>query len=181
MSYQPDTFPNERKTSSHRGAGFDIVPVRPPGNASCNAQCHSGLPRGARCGLLFRLRGRPPACHRRGRSPPNQPTSDHADGATLGRWDAKASQRPRRPVLRAGSGAAAGFSIRGGDKIQRQDSAAETSDQRRMRPPGPDVHGHLRVVQGRANSRCEVRFQGHDESPRRRPLKSDFASTVGSA
>ncbi len=31
----------------------------------------------------------------------------------------------------------------------------------------------------RACSRCEVRFQGHDESPRRRPLKSDFTSTVG--
>jgi len=61
---------------------------------------HAGLPRGARCGRLFRLRGRPPACHRRGRSPLNQPTSDHADGATLGRWDAKASHRPRRPMMR---------------------------------------------------------------------------------
>jgi len=30
-------------------------------------------------------------------APPNQPTSDHADGATLGRWDALASRRPRRP------------------------------------------------------------------------------------
>ena len=59
----------------------------------------AGLPREARCGLLFRLRGRPPACHRLGRSPSNQPTSDHADGATLGRWDARASQRPRRPEL----------------------------------------------------------------------------------
>jgi hypothetical protein len=48
---------------------------------------HAGLPRGARYGLLLRLRGRPPACHRRGRSPQNQPTCDHADGATLGRWD----------------------------------------------------------------------------------------------
>jgi hypothetical protein len=60
----------------------------------------TGLPRRARCGLLLRLRGRPPACHRRGRSPHNQPTSDHADGATLGRWDAAASRRPRRPEMR---------------------------------------------------------------------------------
>jgi len=50
-------------------------------------------------------RGRPPACHRRGRSPLNQPTRDHADGATLGRWDARASQRPRRPGTRDASGA----------------------------------------------------------------------------
>jgi len=59
----------------------------------------TGLPRGARCGLLFRPRGRPPARHRRGRSPLNQPTRDHADGATLGRRDANASRRPRRPVM----------------------------------------------------------------------------------
>jgi len=31
-------------------------------------------------------------------APSNRPTNDHADGATLGRWDANASQRPRRPV-----------------------------------------------------------------------------------
>ena len=31
-------------------------------------------------------------------TPPIHHSSDHADGATLGRWDAKASQRPRRPV-----------------------------------------------------------------------------------
>ncbi len=67
----------------------------------------TGLPRGARCGLLSRLRGRPPAYHRRGRSPLNQPTRDHDDGATLGRRDANASQRPRRPVMRTRSGTTA--------------------------------------------------------------------------
>jgi len=92
--------PGHEETVPHRGAGFDIVPERPSGPASRIAQCHTGLPRGARCGLLIRLRGRPPACHRRGRSPLNQPTRDHADGATLGRWDARASQRPRRPGMR---------------------------------------------------------------------------------
>ena len=50
---------------------------------------HAGLPRGARCGLLFRLRGRPPARHRRGRSPLNprsagervRPSSRSEDGS----------------------------------------------------------------------------------------------------
>ncbi len=90
--------------------------------------------------------------------PSNQPTSDHADGATLGRRDAKASQRPRRSVMRAspgqrqesGSGTASGIRSRGscGFQRQRQVSAAGNSNQRPMRPPGPDVQGHLRVVQG---------------------------------
>jgi len=39
---------------------------------------------------LFRPRSRPPACHRRGRSPLPLPSRDRADGATLGR-------RTRRP------------------------------------------------------------------------------------
>jgi hypothetical protein len=58
-----------RKSASIGCAGFDIVPHRPPGTAEPPAQCHTGLPREARCGLLSRLRGRPPARHRRGRSP----------------------------------------------------------------------------------------------------------------
>ncbi len=69
---------------------------------------HAGLPRGARCGLFSRLRSRPPARHRRGRSPLNQPTRDHADGATLGRRDANASQRPRRPVSKESPATATG-------------------------------------------------------------------------
>jgi hypothetical protein len=89
-----------REATPHRGAGFDIVPDRPPGFAALLAQCPTGLPRDARCGLLLRLRGRPPARHRCGRSPHNQPTCNHADGATLVRWDAIASQRTRRPGMR---------------------------------------------------------------------------------
>ncbi len=96
-----------KQTAPHRGAGSAFVPVRPPGRAARPAQMPTGLPREARCGLLFRPRGRPPACHRRGRSPLNQPTCDHADGATLGHRDAKASRWPRRPVLRARSGTTA--------------------------------------------------------------------------
>ncbi len=103
----PKPQPNPRKTAPHRGAGSAFVPVRPPGRAARSAQMPTGLPRGARCGQLSRPRGRPPARHRRGRSPPHLPTRDHADGATLGRRDANASGRPRRPVLRAWSGTTA--------------------------------------------------------------------------
>ena len=70
-------------------------------------------------GQLSRRRGRPPARHRRGRSPPRQPTRDHADGATLGRWDAKASRRPRRPVTEG--------SVPGQRQGQRQKSATATA------------------------------------------------------
>ncbi len=90
-----------RENTPQRGAGSAFVPERPLSGAAHPAKVPTGLPREARCGLLLRLRGRPPACHRRGRSPCNQPTRDHADGATLGRWDAKASHRPRRPGPRA--------------------------------------------------------------------------------
>ena len=69
---------------------------------------HAGLPRRARCGLLLRLRGRPPALEQRGRSPSIHHPRDHAARATLGRWDAKASQRTRRPVSRASSGTSTG-------------------------------------------------------------------------
>jgi len=46
--------------------------------------------------------------------PPNQPTNDHADGATLGRWDAKASQRPRRPEMKEPYGGETHHTDRGG-------------------------------------------------------------------
>ncbi len=46
----------------------------------------------------------PPQC------PPNlKENRDHADGATLGRRDARASRRPRRPGMRAETGTAAGI------------------------------------------------------------------------
>ncbi len=59
-----------------------------PAERPAPAQMPTGLPRRARRGPLSRLRGRPPACHRRGRSPLRSPTRDRADGATLGRRDA---------------------------------------------------------------------------------------------
>ncbi len=90
----PRRFPRPMPTRA-RGIGVHrdvhvIVPHRPSGTRRAPRTIASrGTPRGERCGLLFRLGGRPPAYHRRGRSPSNPPPSDHADGATLGRWDAK--------------------------------------------------------------------------------------------
>ncbi len=82
---QPKPGPQRvRETGASLGrAGFDIVPHRRPGTAAPPAQCHTGLPREERCGLLSRLGGRPPAYHRRGRSPSKHHPRDHADGATL--------------------------------------------------------------------------------------------------
>ena len=37
--------PGHLENHAHRGAGFDIVPERPPGIAALPAQCHTGLPR----------------------------------------------------------------------------------------------------------------------------------------
>ena len=88
-----------RKTPPHRGAGYAIVLEPPPGSAPRPAQWRYRAPSGSAPQSWFsRRRGRPPARHRRGRSPLNQPTRDHADGATLGRRDANASRRPRRPA-----------------------------------------------------------------------------------
>ncbi len=88
----------KRKTAPNGVPGTSLCRNHHPAPRRAAHNGATGLPRGARCGLLSRLRGRPPACHRRGRSPSNQPTSDHADGASA--WAAGtplASQRPRRP------------------------------------------------------------------------------------
>jgi len=91
-------------------------PIGVPGMALCQMnitatrhaphKVHAGLPREARCGLLLRLRGRPPALEQRGRSPSIHHPHDHAARATLGRCDALAAQRSRRPGMRAASGTA---------------------------------------------------------------------------
>ena len=130
-----------------------------PGDAS--AQMPTGLPRRAPRGQFSRLRRRPPACHRRGRSPPNRPTSDHADGATLGRWTPSA-QRPRRPGRKEpGAGAAAAYSF------QQRDSAR-----------GVDCRGWQRAPQTmfgperRATPRC-IWFPKSFETAR--PFEAEFA------
>ncbi len=55
----------------------------------------TGLPRGARCGLLYRRRGRPPARHRRGRSPPRNPARPRrwCDAGPPGRQSVTAAQK----------------------------------------------------------------------------------------
>jgi len=174
MPAQPGVDPRPEPTR----ARVRPHPIGVPGMALCRrnatAACraphkvHAGLPREERCGLLFRLRGRPPARHRRGRSPLNQPTSDHADGATLGRWDDIASQLPRRPGIRAGSETAAGISVLGNGR--NNVTAADCCrgrcrcplPQSRIRPrrhsasvarPGPEAH---RLAAGRMNGRSSA-------------------------
>jgi len=98
---------------------------------------------------LFRRRGRPPACHRRRRSPSRFP---RAATPMVRRWAAEGGPEGRcRENLRPGQG-----------QRQRQRSAADISggDQRPMRSPGPDVHGHLRVVLEETRSRWDLRGQG---------------------
>ena len=57
----------------HRGVpGLILCRPGPTGSALRPAQCHAGQPsRWIAPVQLFRLRRRPPACHRRGRSPSN--------------------------------------------------------------------------------------------------------------
>jgi len=77
-------------------AGFDIVPPPTSRLLARTAQCHTGQP--SRSSVPVRLspqRSRPPALHRRGRSPCPSLPRDHADGATLGRL-----RRTRRPGFR---------------------------------------------------------------------------------
>ena len=83
-----------RKTAPHRGAGSAFVPDRPLGGAAHSAQMPTGLPRGGRFGYLSRLRGRPPAHHRRGRSPPRLP---RATTPMVRRWAAGTPMRPGGP------------------------------------------------------------------------------------
>ncbi len=64
------------------------APPRAPHNGA------TGLPREARCGLFFRLRGRPPAYHRRGRSPPRLP---RATTPMVRRWVAGTPMRHGDP------------------------------------------------------------------------------------
>ncbi len=177
----PEANQDPRKSAPHRGAGFNIVPERLPGFAALPAQCHTGLPRGARCGLLFRPRGRPPALEQRGRSPSIHHPRDHAARATLVRWDARASRRARRPESRTASGIRVRDSVRNQGPRQRQESASGTliSDRCALLDP------MFMVTSGsfRDGRLVDVKsdFKGMNESPPRRPLKSDFTSTGGGA
>jgi len=96
-----------RKTPPHRGAGYAIVPEPPSRNVTRFAQWRYRAPSGRASRSIFSAT-REAAGVRAAWSPPFQsPPYDHADRATLGRRDAKASRRPRRPVLRAWSGTTA--------------------------------------------------------------------------
>ena len=73
----------------------------------------------------------------------------------------------RRQCVTAAQKAGAEDRVRGSVRNQGQGqrqvsaSAAESSDQRTVRPPGPDVHGHLRVVQ---KETCAIRGSQADQA-----------------
>ena len=85
----------------HRGVpGLTLCLRCPSGRPSPTAQCLTGQPSRRNASVhLSTPRGRPPACHRRGRRPSNPPSRDRADGATLGR-PRHEPRRTRRPALR---------------------------------------------------------------------------------
>ena len=80
-----------------RSAGFDNVPQRLSGKALPPAHCHTGHSTGSAMKSAIQA-SREAAGTRAAWSPSYQsPPFDHAARATLGRQDAKASRRPRRP------------------------------------------------------------------------------------
>ena len=85
---RPKPQRDTRKLAPHRGAGFDIVPDRPPGFAALPAQCHTGLPREARSILVLPAQRQAAGVPSVWSQPSPLPPRDHADGATLDRWDA---------------------------------------------------------------------------------------------
>jgi len=86
------------KTAPHRGVGHDFVPERPLGGAYRSAQGPCRAPPGGATRSAVPAKRQAAGVPSAWSQPsPNQPTSDHADGTTLGRWDALASRRPRRP------------------------------------------------------------------------------------
>jgi hypothetical protein len=87
--------PSTRASGAHRGVpGLTLCLRCFSGSISRSAQCLTGQPpRNTSPVQLLPRRGRPPAFHRRGRSPLRSPPRDRADGATLAR-------KARRPVLR---------------------------------------------------------------------------------
>ena len=91
-----------RKTPPHRGAGYAIVPEPPSRNVTRFAQWRYRAPSGRASRSIFSAT-REAAGVRAAWSPPFQsPPYDHADRATLGRRDAKASRRTRRPEPKDG-------------------------------------------------------------------------------
>ena len=81
-------------------AVLDIVPEPPSPCEPRPEQCLGGQPPRYTVPVqLLPRRDRPPACHRCGRSPLNNPPRDRADGATLGRPRYE-PRRTRRPALR---------------------------------------------------------------------------------
>jgi len=97
----PESAAGHEKQRSSGRAGHAIVQEWPTGTATRSAQWRCRALHGYHDEVsVYRLRGRPPLAQSAWSSPSPLPPNDHADWATLGRWDAKASQRPRRPGLK---------------------------------------------------------------------------------
>ena len=94
-------LPSTRASGAHRGVPGSTLCLRCPlCCAPRSAQCPTGQPPRYTAPVhLLPPRSRPPACHRRGRSPLPSPPRDRADGATLGR-PRHEPRRTRRPALR---------------------------------------------------------------------------------
>ena len=87
-----------RAYGAHRGVPGSTLCLRcPPGCTALSAQCPTGHPPRTTAPVrLSKPRDRPPACHRRGRSPSPSPPRDRADGATLGRLRTGGGSEGRR-------------------------------------------------------------------------------------
>ena len=101
------------------------------GNHPHSEKRQGGLPREARSGLLFRLRGRPPARHRRGRSPPRFP---RATTPMVRRWSAETPQRHSGPEGRGRENQKTGQRPR-----QRQESVAGIRDRSQLQVSATDA------------------------------------------
>ena len=101
MNNQEITMHKPPTSGARRGVPGLTLCLRCPSRCTPrSAQCLTGQPPRYTVPVrLFRPRGRPPACHRRGRSPLPSPPRDRADGATLGR-PRHQPRRTRRPTFR---------------------------------------------------------------------------------
>ncbi len=132
----PGSLPGEWNTPPQRGAGHGFVPEKPYGDASRSAQGPCRAPSGSAMRSALPATRQAAGAPSAWSQPSPQPPRDHADGATLGRRDARASRRPRRPESRTGSGAA----------VRNQRTEAAAGD--RSRPGPAEIRVHRRAEHG---------------------------------
>ena len=127
--------PGPREGSDPRGAGHAIVPDHPTGNAMRPAQWRCRAPPGGTIWSSVQVEKQAAGAPSAGSQPPNLPPTRPRrwDAGPLGRQSVTAAQKAgTERTCPRGSGRDSG-------RNQRQESAAEASDERSKRPPGPDV------------------------------------------